>query len=79
MDAVTDALDPAVDPALDPAPMREQYHTRELTERDLAAHPMEQFARWFADAAHHGEIHEPNAMAVATATPTAAPRRAPCC
>ncbi|URN16567.1 pyridoxamine 5'-phosphate oxidase [Streptomyces sudanensis] len=73
MDAVTDALDPAVDPALDPAPMREQYHTRELTEHDLAAHPMEQFARWFADAARHGEIHEPNAMVVATATPDGRP------
>ncbi|MCP9944236.1 pyridoxamine 5'-phosphate oxidase [Streptomyces somaliensis] len=73
MDAVTDALHPAVDPAPDPAPMREQYHTRELAERDLAAHPMDQFARWFADAASHGDVHEPNAMVVATATPDGRP------
>jgi pyridoxamine 5'-phosphate oxidase len=73
MDAVTDALDPAVDPAPDPAPMREQYHTSDLTERDLAAHPMEQFARWFKDAACRGDIHEPNAMVVATATPDGRP------
>ncbi|MEU3629516.1 pyridoxamine 5'-phosphate oxidase [Streptomyces fradiae] len=73
MDAVTDALDPALDPAYDPAPMREQYHTSELTERDLAAHPMEQFALWFKEAAGHGAIHEPNAMVVSTATPHGRP------
>ncbi|CAL9448361.1 Pyridoxine_pyridoxamine 5'-phosphate oxidase [Streptomyces sp. enrichment culture] len=73
MDAVTDALDPALDPDLDPAPMREQYHTSELAERDLAAHPLEQFARWFKDAASCGDIHEPNAMVVATATPDGRP------
>ncbi|MFV2120481.1 pyridoxamine 5'-phosphate oxidase [Streptomyces sp. Act-28] len=53
--------------------MREQYHTSELAERDLAAHPMEQFARWFEEAARGGDVHEPNAMVVATATPDGRP------
>lgn len=70
---MTDALDPALDPAPDPAPMREQYHTSVLAERDLAAHPMEQFARWFKDAADSDGIREPNAMVVATATPDGRP------
>ncbi len=70
---MTDALDPALDPAPDPAPMREQYHTSVLAERDLAAHPMEQFACWFTDAADSDGIREPNAMVVATATPDGRP------
>nr|WP_262387194.1 pyridoxamine 5'-phosphate oxidase [Streptomyces sp. TRM49041] len=53
--------------------MREQYHTPQLSERDLAAEPMEQFARWFKDAAGSAEIHEPNAMVVSTATPDGRP------
>ncbi|GAA4914474.1 pyridoxamine 5'-phosphate oxidase [Streptomyces coeruleoprunus] len=70
---MTDALDPTLDPALDPAPMREQYHTAELRQADLAADPMEQFARWFKEAAASPEIHEPNAMVVSTATPDGRP------
>ncbi|WP_371598385.1 pyridoxamine 5'-phosphate oxidase [Streptomyces sp. NBC_00564] len=58
------------DPALDPAAMREHYRAEGLAETELAAHPMEQFARWFgqaAQAAAQGVVYEPNAMVVATA------------
>ncbi|GAA2483158.1 pyridoxamine 5'-phosphate oxidase [Streptomyces gobitricini] len=53
--------------------MREQYRTAELTEADLAAEPMEQFARWFAQATDSEAIVEPNAMIVSTATPEGRP------
>jgi pyridoxamine 5'-phosphate oxidase len=39
----------------------------ELREEDVAAHPLEQFRRWFAEAG------EDNRMALATATPDGAP------
>ncbi|MFE9450675.1 pyridoxamine 5'-phosphate oxidase [Streptomyces sp. NPDC006739] len=58
------------DPILDPAAMRKQYRAEGLAEQDLAAHPMDQFTRWFeqaAQAAVHGTIYEPNAMVVSTA------------
>ncbi|MFJ8585779.1 pyridoxamine 5'-phosphate oxidase [Streptomyces sp. NPDC093595] len=67
---VTDALDPA---ALDPADMREQYRTPLFRKADLAAEPMEQFARWFKEVAAGGVIHEPNAMVVSTASPDGRP------
>jgi pyridoxamine 5'-phosphate oxidase len=63
-------LDPTVDPALDPAAMREQYRAEGVAETELAAHPMEQFARWFGQAvrgAARGAVYEPNAMVVSTA------------
>ncbi|MEU6088930.1 pyridoxamine 5'-phosphate oxidase [Streptomyces sp. NPDC047085] len=50
--------------------MRKQYRAQGLEEHDLATHPMDQFARWFEDAARaalHGTIYEPNAMVVSTA------------
>ncbi|MCS0600366.1 pyridoxamine 5'-phosphate oxidase [Streptomyces sp. LP11] len=50
--------------------MRKQYRAAGLAEQDAAAHPMDQFARWFEDtarAALHGTVHEPNAMVVSTA------------
>ncbi|WP_369252380.1 pyridoxamine 5'-phosphate oxidase [Streptomyces sp. R41] len=50
--------------------MRAHYRAEGLDEADLAAHPMDQFARWFkqaAQAAVHGFVHEPNAMVVSTA------------
>ncbi|MCH0542948.1 pyridoxamine 5'-phosphate oxidase [Streptomyces sp. MUM 203J] len=53
--------------------MREQYHTAELSERDLAADPMTQFVHWFKEAAASAEIHEPNAVIVSTATPEGRP------
>ncbi|MFF5013733.1 pyridoxamine 5'-phosphate oxidase [Streptomyces sp. NPDC001165] len=58
------------DPLVDPAAMRKQYRAAGLDEKDLAAHPMDQFSRWFEDAARaalHGTLYEPNAMVVSTA------------
>ncbi len=55
------------DAPLDPASMRMQYRAEGLTEADLAATPVEQFARWFKEAAIEGRLFEPNAMVVATA------------
>jgi pyridoxamine 5'-phosphate oxidase len=49
--------------------MRKQYRADGLAEEDLATHPMDQFARWFEDAARaalHGTLYEPNAMVVST-------------
>ncbi|MFJ5777591.1 pyridoxamine 5'-phosphate oxidase [Streptomyces sp. NPDC093094] len=51
----------------DPAAMRKQYRTEGLAETDLAATPVEQFARWFKQAATEGRLFEPNAMVVSTA------------
>jgi pyridoxamine 5'-phosphate oxidase len=56
----------------DPAVMREQYRSTPLDESALAAGPMEQFARWFAEAAA-AALLEPNAMIVSTATPDGRP------
>ncbi|MER5909654.1 pyridoxamine 5'-phosphate oxidase [Streptomyces sp. NPDC001982] len=59
-----------LDPILDPASMRKHYRVEGVDESDLAAHPMDQFRRWFeqaALAAAHGTIYEPNAMVVSTA------------
>ncbi|MFI6338265.1 pyridoxamine 5'-phosphate oxidase [Streptomyces sp. NPDC050535] len=64
------ALDPLPDPALDPAAMREHYRAEGIAESELAAHPMEQFARWFGEAVRataRGAVYEPNAMVVSTA------------
>lgn len=68
--AVDRPLDPAADSALDPAAMRAHYRAEGLAETELAAHPMEQFARWFGQAvraAARGAVYEPNAMVVSTA------------
>ncbi|MFI5689158.1 pyridoxamine 5'-phosphate oxidase [Streptomyces sp. NPDC051636] len=54
----------------DPAAMRKQYRAEGLDEHELAPHPMDQFTRWFEDAAQatlQGTLHEPNAMVVSTA------------
>ncbi len=45
--------------------MREPYESGRLLEAELAATPLEQFARWFADAVA-AELTEPNAMILAT-------------
>lgn len=57
---------------LDPAVMRKQYRSEIVAEDGLAADPMEQFARWFQQAAE-AHVFEPNAMVVSTATPGGAP------
>ncbi|MEV6317401.1 pyridoxamine 5'-phosphate oxidase [Streptomyces sp. NPDC051776] len=48
--------------------MREHYRAEGLAEPDVAAEPMEQFCRWFEEAAASG-IFEPNAVIVSTADP----------
>ena len=58
--------------AFDPAAMREHYRTEGLDEADLAPGPVEQFARWFEQAAMSG-LYEPNAMIVSTADATGRP------
>ncbi|GGS29059.1 pyridoxine/pyridoxamine 5'-phosphate oxidase [Streptomyces daghestanicus] len=51
----------------DLASMRKQYRAEGLSESELAATPVEQFARWFQQAATDGGLFEPNAMVVSTA------------
>ncbi|KAF4405130.1 MULTISPECIES: pyridoxamine 5'-phosphate oxidase [Streptomyces] len=46
--------------------MREHYRSEGLSAADLAAEPMEQFARWFRQTAESG-LYEPNAVVVSTA------------
>lgn len=52
--------------------MRRDYRRARLLERDVAADPMKQFARWFKQAQKAGEI-EPNAMVLSTADGRGAP------
>ena len=47
------------------AAMREEYGSRELRRSDLAADPVVQFERWFAEA-REVELHEPNAFSLST-------------
>lgn len=47
--------------------LREEYRRSGLNESELAADPMEQFRIWFEEALD-ANLHEPNAMALATAT-----------
>ena len=56
----------------DLAARREDYARGGLAESDLAPEPVAMFERWYADAVAAG-LHEPNAMAVATAGPDATP------
>lgn len=54
--------------------MRRDYRQRPpLTEASLATTWLEQFRRWFADAVAAPEVVEPNAMIIASATPTGVP------
>ena len=48
------------------AAMRQNYKSNGLNEADLCSDPIEQFRTWFEEARQAG-IHEPNAMALATA------------
>jgi pyridoxamine 5'-phosphate oxidase len=54
--------------------MRRSYARGRLEEADLAADWVTQFTRWFAEAVASGQLSEPNAMVVATATPGGQPR-----
>lgn len=64
--AVNPDLGPSPDPDLDPATMRAHYRAQGMEKTGLATEPMEQFDRWFAEAARSG-LFEPNAMVVSTA------------
>lgn len=52
--------------------LRQEYRLAGLSESDAANEPFAQFARWFGEAVR-GELREPNAMTVATATPDGVP------
>ena len=54
------------------ADLRQDYTREALTERDVDADPIKQFHHWFSQAQNAG-LAEPNAMALATATPEGAP------
>ena len=54
------------------AELRSEYTREGLDETDLDADPIEQFARWFAEAQAAG-VPEANAMMLATATPDGEP------
>jgi pyridoxamine 5'-phosphate oxidase len=54
------------------AALRKEYMTQGLAERELDPDPFRQFAVWF-DAALAAHLPEPNAMALATATPDGRP------
>jgi pyridoxamine 5'-phosphate oxidase len=58
-----------VDPAPDLAAMRESYSLAGLDEQDLAPEWITQFRRWLSDAVA-AKLPEPNAMVVATASPS---------
>lgn len=54
------------------AHLRRDYRQASLNESDVDGDPIVQFRRWF-DEAVRAEVHEPNAMFLATATPDAYP------
>lgn len=47
--------------------LRQEYRSASLSESEVAADPISQFAKWFAEALDGG-LYEPNAMTLATAT-----------
>ncbi|HET8876238.1 MAG TPA: pyridoxamine 5'-phosphate oxidase [Casimicrobiaceae bacterium] len=59
-------------PATDLAQLRVDYKRAALSERDAAADPYRQFARWF-DEALAAAVPEPNAMTLATVDPAGQP------
>jgi pyridoxamine 5'-phosphate oxidase len=52
--------------------LRKEYTRTGLTESGAGADPVEQFRKWFEDALA-ADLHEPNAMTLATATPGGRP------
>jgi len=54
------------------ADLRTDYRRAALSETEVAEDPIAQFSRWF-DEAVQAQVHEPNAMCLATATPDAYP------
>jgi pyridoxamine 5'-phosphate oxidase len=64
------SLEVTMDPIL--AAMRRDYAAAGLAEEDALADPIAQFQRWFDDA-RRAEVHEPNAMTLATVDATGQP------
>ncbi len=54
------------------ADLRKEYTRSGLSESDVNPEPVEQFRRWFEEALA-ADLHEPNAMIVATASPDGLP------
>ncbi len=54
------------------ADLRKEYTRSGLSESDALPDPIDQFRRWF-DEAQEADLHEPNAMTLATATPDGKP------
>ena len=54
------------------ADLRKEYTRAGLHESDVASDPIDQFRQWF-DEALEADLHEPNAMTLATATPDGRP------
>lgn len=54
---------------MDIAALRRNYTLQSLNESDVAPDPFEQFKRWFAEALN-GQLPEPNAMILSTASPS---------
>lgn len=54
------------------AELRQQYCLAALDENSVHPNPVKQFAKWFEEA-QHAEVREPNAMALATASPEGDP------
>ena len=59
-------------PAIDISRLRVEYRLKTLSESDVAAHPLTQFVTWLNEAIS-AKVNEPNAMALATATPDGTP------
>lgn len=57
---------------MDLAHLREDYRHASLDLGDVEADPLDQFRRWFGEA-QKAEVHEPNAMALATADADGSP------
>ena len=58
--------------ARSPADLRNEYTRSGLSEPDVTADPIDQFQHWFEEALE-ADLHEPNAMTLATATPDGKP------
>lgn len=59
-------------PPLSIADLRREYARARLDENDVSRDPIDEFARWFAEA-QAAAVEEPNAMTLATATPDGRP------
>ncbi len=57
---------------MDLSDFRKEYSAKGLHRKDLAAHPLDQFEQWFAQAVEL-QVHEPNAMSLATVDATGRP------